>query len=632
MRSVVLGTAGHVDHGKTVLVEALTGVNTDRWEEEQERGITIDLGFAPLRGLGSDTEISIVDVPGHEDFVKNMLAGATGLDLLLLVVAADEGPMPQTREHLQIARLLGIERGVAAVTKIDLVDDELRELAVEAVREELATTFGTSDWPIVPVSGRTGEGLEGLRDALVEAAAGGSRRRQDDLFRVPVDRAFTLHGVGTVVTGTVWGGRISAGSELRILPFGREARVRSIQVHGTGVEVATAGQRAAFALAGVARDEVGRGDLLTTDPWLRPVSRLDAVLEVLHDSPWPVENWQRVRFHLGTVEAMARVVLLDRPRLEPGDSGLVQIRAEKPVVARAADPYVIRFYSPITTIGGGRVLDPWARRRTRLDAEERRALLGALEAGPAERIRTSLPRVSGRTAGELAVLLGVPPPDLDPALRELERTGRLREVKGRWYDVGALERVREEVLTVIGESHARDAGAPGLDLEMIRQMTAGSVELIDRALADLESEGAIRLDGAVAAHADHRPRLDPARQRLAERARHRIREAGLEPPFVSDLAAELDVSEPDLRAVLGFLRQREQLVALNPDLYVAVEALEQARDRVRGFLEGGRKATPADFRAVIDVSRKYLIPLLEHLDSIGLTRRTPDGRVLRELD
>ena len=290
MSSVILGTAGHVDHGKTVLVETLTGINTDRWEEERQRGITIDLGFAPFPSPLGDVELSVVDVPGHEDFVKNMLAGATGFDVLLLVVAADEGPMPQTREHLWIARLLGVEHGIVAITKSDLVDSEWRGLVTESVKEELEKVFGSIDWPVIPVSAVTGDGIDSLRAAILETARNLRARRDDDLFRMPVDRSFSVRGVGTVATGTIWGGRIDVGAEVNILPGDRRARVRGIQVHNSDAQSGVAGQRAALALVGIERSEVRRGDVLTSSPVWRPTRYLDAELHLVPDSPWPLNT------------------------------------------------------------------------------------------------------------------------------------------------------------------------------------------------------------------------------------------------------------------------------------------------------------------------------------------------------
>ncbi len=632
MKSVILGTAGHVDHGKTVLVEALTGVNTDRWEEERQRGITIDLGFARFPTDSKELEISVVDVPGHEDFVKNMLAGATGIDMLLLVVAADEGPMPQTREHLWIARLLAVERGVAAVSKCDLVDVDWRAQAKESVRDEIAAVMGAVDWPVVAVSAVTGEGVDELNARIQEVARSVRARSDDDLFRLPVDRSFSVRGVGTVVTGTVWSGRIKAGAEIRILPADCEARVRGIQVHGADVQVARAGQRAALALAGVQRSQVRRGDWLTNDAVWRTTRYLNARLELLPDSPWPVKHWQRVRFHLGTAETMARVVLDERELLHPGDGAVVQLRLEEPVVARCGDRFVIRFYSPVTTIGGGVVIDPWASRHGRFregEAAQHRAL-AALEGK--ERVHRVLTGLSdGASAAELAVLAGATPSELDCDLRSLATEGSIRELGERWYSEDGVRDARDSLLESLAREHARDVAAAGVSLESLRSAIGRSPGLVNAILADLQREGTIRIEGSVAALAGHVPRLLPEQERLAAAARDRIRAAGLTPLALKELAGVLGVPEHECLSVLKFLAGRGELVAVTPDLYFDSGAIRRMRARVGEMLAGGRVATPSQLREAFGVSRKYLIPLLEYLDASGFTRRVPAGRVLREV-
>ncbi|UCC74448.1 MAG: selenocysteine-specific translation elongation factor [Gemmatimonadota bacterium] len=631
MKSVILGTAGHVDHGKTALIEALTGTNTDRWEEERQRGITIDLGFASFPTGDDELEVSVVDVPGHEDFVKNMLAGATGVDLLLLVVAADEGPMPQTAEHLWIARLLGVERGVVAVSKVDLVDSEWRDLVCESAAQELERVVGAKDWPVVPVSAVTREGLDELRAAILEAARGTPARGDDDLFRLPVDRSFSVRGVGTVVTGTVWSGRVKVGDEIRVLPEGQAARVRGLQVHGRDVGFARAGQRAAVALVGLERSQVGRGDTIVADPVWEVTRYLDARLYVVPDSPWPLRHWQRLRLHLGTAETMARLVLYGRQRLPPGASALVQLRLERPVVARAADRFVIRFYSPVTTIGGGVVVDPWARRRGRLTPEAETQLSALAEAEGSERLRLVVSASDqGATCEELAVRAGMRPARLAADVRALEAQGAVRQLRGRWFSEQALRNARGKLLEMLAGGHARDAGARGLSLESLRSAAAGPAGLVDAALADLEREGLIRVEGSLAALAEHVPKLDPARQAMAEAARRLIVEAKLAPPTVKELAAELGAREDAVLAVLKFLAERAELVAVTADLYFDPGAVAEAQTRVGRVLSGGRPAAPSLLREALGVSRKYVIPLLEYLDTSGFTRRTREGRVLME--
>ncbi len=630
MKSVILGTAGHVDHGKTALVEALTGINTDRWEEERQRGITIDLGFAPFPPGPDDLEISVVDVPGHEDFVKNMLAGATGMDLLLLVVAADEGPMPQTREHLWIARLLGVAHGVVAISKCDLVDTEWQELVTESVGEELGRIFSGDRWPAHQVSTVTAEGIDELRSSVYAAARQVEARHQDDLFRLPVDRSFSVRGVGTVVTGTVWGGRIEAGAEVRIMPRDRRVRLRGIQVHGREAQAARAGQRAALALTGVDRSEIGRGDLITTDPVWRSSRCLEAELFLLPDCPRPLKHWQRVRFHLGTAETMARVVLHGGQALPPGERGPVQLRLERPVVARARDRFVLRFYSPVTTIGGGVILDPWAERRPRGPAGRLESL--ASPDLPGRLLKLAEERREGISEAELSVLLGERPAQVQAAVQELGSAGGVRELNGRWFGQAVFEAARVALLEAIAEGHARDEGARGVSLESLRSGAGWPADLINAVLADLRDEQLIRVDGSLAALADHVPRLTARQKQLESELRKRLHDEELSPPTVKELSLELGVKNEVLLPVLKFLAEAGELVAVTPDIYFDVRAVEEVKRRVRLALEGGRVATPSELRKALAVSRKYLIPLLEHLDALGLTRRTGVGRVLRTVD
>jgi selenocysteine-specific elongation factor len=632
MKSVILGTAGHVDHGKTALVEALTGVNTDRWAEERERGITIDLGFAPFPSGSDELEISVVDVPGHEDFVKNMLAGATGVDLLLLVVAADEGPMPQTREHLWIARLLGVERGVVAVTKSDLAEPDWCDLVSESVREELEKVFGPNDWPFVTVSAVTGQGLAELRARLLQAAGDVRARSDDDLFRLPVDRSFSVRGVGTVVTGTVWSGRVQAATEVRILPEDRSARVRAVQVHGRETGVAHAGQRAAVALVGVERSQVGRGDVLASDPVWRSTRQIDARLDLVPDSPWPLKHWQRVRFHLGTAETLARVVLFERDQVRPGEDALIQLRLEEPVVARAGDRFVLRFYSPVTTIGGGIVLDPWAERRGRRAAAVNAGLQTMAAAESVERLGLVLEaRRAGASVEELSLLSGLSPAAILVELGSLTDRGAIREVGSRWFGEAALRAARESVLDALSRAHAREPGARGLSLESLRSGIDALPDVVNAALSDLQGTGEIRVEGSTAALPDHVPRLSPEQRAVAEAALSRIRAGQATPPTVKELAASLGVRGDELLPLLKFLVDQSQLVAVTADLYLDSGAISDVKQRVKAALGKGGAATPSELREVLGVSRKYLIPLLEYLDGIGFTQRSGEGRVLRDL-
>ena len=380
-RHVIMGTAGHVDHGKTALVRLLTGIDTDRLKEEQERGISIELGFAHL-DLASGLQVGVVDVPGHERFVKHMLAGAGGIDFVLLVVAADEGVMPQTVEHLQIVEMLGVERGLVALTKVDLVEPEMRELAALDVREVLAGT-PFADWPLFPVSALTGEGKAELARAIEELAQAVEARTGAGPLRLPIDRVFVMEGFGTVVTGTLWQGTAREGDQVTVLPGARPARVRQVQVHGRKVQAAAAGQRVALALHGLDKDEIARGDWVTTPGAFRDASILDVRLRAVGPGERTIAQRERVRFHLGASEVFGRVTFFGRDELKPGEDDVAQIRLETPLVAARGDRFVIRRYSPVRTAGGGQVIEPGTQKRRRSDVAAAQAL-AALERGSAE--------------------------------------------------------------------------------------------------------------------------------------------------------------------------------------------------------------------------------------------------------
>ncbi|MGD2216254.1 MAG: SelB C-terminal domain-containing protein, partial [Gemmatimonadales bacterium] len=408
-------------------------------------------------------------------------------------------------------------------------------------------------------------------------------------------------------------------------------RVRGLQVHGRDCAVARAGQRAALALVGLERSQIGRGDTLVGDAIWRETRYLDAKLQLVPDSPWTLKHWQRVRLHLGTAETMARVVLYGRERLEPGNSALVQFRLEGPITARAGDRFVIRFYSPVTTIGGGVVLDPWAERRGRLSETAAAELRALAEARGKERLRLAISASDeGAAANELAVRVGESPSTIDGLLRELEAEGALRQVRDRWFSEANLDAARRSLVDMLAAGHARDPGARGLSLESLRSAAGRPAGLVDAALADLERRGLVRIDGSLAALAEHVPQLNAARRATADTAARRIKDAGLTPPTVKELAAELGVRDDELLPSLKFLAERGELVAVTADLYLDPRALGEAKQRVRRVLSGSGAASPSQLRQALGVSRKYLIPLLEYLDLSGFTRRTPDGRVLRD--
>ncbi len=616
-RHLILGTAGHIDHGKTTLIRALTGTDTDRLPEEKRRGITIEPGFAELP-VGEDTTLGVVDVPGHEAFIRQMLAGATGIDLVMLVVAADEGVMPQTREHLAIVELLGVRGAVVALTKCDAVEPAWLELVIEDLREQLSST-PFAEATIVPCSGRTGEGLDELRSALDAAASAVPDRAGDDLFRMPVDRSFTVRGTGTVVTGTVWSGRVPADGTLRLLPADRAVRVRGVQVHGREREDARAGERAALALAGVDRAEVRRGDILVNAAGWGPSRMLTARVRLLAATDWRLRHRQRVRVHLGTAEVLARVALLDAAEAEPGIVSWAQLRLEEPLVARAGDRFVLRSYSPVTTIGGGIVAEPRPPKRKRLEpgvAESLRAILDE----PADAALEALLRLRGWRGVERDSL-----PVLLPAAGSIASTEPAGQ---RLFAPEVVDRARRRVLSAVRDLLDSRPLQPAAPWEVARRSVPAQAapELAERAIAELVREGALEARDEGLAPPDHAPAPSPDQAVACEALLSALDRGGLAPPTIPELEPTLR-ARADLEELIAFLLRRGDVTRLGPDLLVATPVLERAVAVLRERLGGRAQLSPADFRAVFpELTRKYLIPLLEHLDARGVTRRAGEGR------
>lgn len=629
-RHLVIGTAGHIDHGKTALVRALTGVDTDRLEEEKRRGITIDLGFAPL-DLGP-LRASIVDVPGHEGFIRNMVAGATGVDLALLVVAADEGVMPQTREHLDILRLLGVTRGVVALTKCDLpAEPGWRELVAEEIHAAVETRFG-GRWPLVEVSAAAGTGLGALRAALAAEAERIPSREVRDRFRLPVDRTFALAGAGTIVTGTVWSGSVAEGERVLVLPSAVEARVRSVEVHGARAERAEPGRRAALALVGLAREQAERGAVVVTGDGWRSARAMDVELRML-GGPASLRPRLRVRVHHGTSEVMARIVAEPQggPPSGAPDSGaplLARLYLESPLVARAGDRFVVRSYSPVTTIGGGVVVDPWADDLAR-ERGRRRPPFVALPALPAERI-VLLVRRRGRrglTLGALEVAAGLPGPDLAAAVSAATRGGLVRS--GDWLVADtAVGEVAEVLLATLGPYHAQHPLEPGMPAQAWRA-SAGALrkELVELAELRLERTGAVAHEGSTVRLPGFAAGGGVAGRAERDALLHELESADAEPPAVADLQAAHPRS--DVPGALRILAQEGAVVAVGKDRYYAATAFARERERVVGIIRALGEATPAAIRERLGRSRKWLIPLLEHLDREGVTERKGDMRILQ---
>jgi selenocysteine-specific elongation factor len=623
---VILGTAGHVDHGKTSLVRALTGVETDRWAEERERGLTIDIGFAAFES-GPDVDTGIVDVPGREDFIKNMLAGSTGSDLLLLVEAADEGPMPQTREHLTIARLLGIRDGIVALNKVDRVDDDWLDLVRDATREELSRLLGHADWPIVEVSALTGQGLGELREAIQVAASFAPRRDEDDVFRMPVDRSFSVRGAGTVVTGTTWSGRVSVGDKVRLLPVDVMARVRSLQVHGQERDEVGPGRRCAMALVGTDASQVDRGSVVVAGGNWKLSRRVGARIEVPPGSGREVDHGQRVRLFLGTSEVMARVRTVDRDAIRTGGRGWTVLDCERPIVARVGDRFVLRFYSPVTTIGGGEVCALSPPRGWREHLTEWASVLDGLSE---ESVVAAVEAVGGKglAVNDVPLATGLSEVTAEACLAGSAAVAR---IGGAWYGRASVQDASAAVLAHLLTAHRLRRRASAEPLESVRAGLSGqfSADLIDHVIETLASGGDVVVEGPGIRLAVHEAGLSDTEEAAMSNLRNILAAAELAPPSPPELSTMIGVDRDVLNDFLRLLVERGEVVRVTPEIFVTRAAEARARDAVRR-VAGAEAVGPGVFRQTLGLSRKYLIPLLEHMDRTGVTRRTPEGRVANE--
>jgi selenocysteine-specific elongation factor len=616
-RHVVIGTAGHVDHGKTALVKALTGVDTDRWEEEKRRGITIDLGFAPL-DLGDGLAASVVDVPGHEDFVRNMVAGATGVDVALLVVAADEGVMPQTVEHTAILRFLDVPTGVVALTKADLVEPEWLDLVAADIAQHLAGDRMSWEPPVV-VSAATGQGLEQLREALRRAAARARPRSSEDLFRLPVDRVFSLPGAGTVVTGTVWSGSIAAGEEALVFPGSLRARVRSVEVHGRPVPRALPGRRTALALVGVDRTAARRGSEVVSDPAWQPTATLDVLISLLPEAR-PLTQRSRLRLHLGTAEVMARVVPAG-DRVEPGAQQVpARLKLETEVLARWGDRGVLRNPSPPATVGGFVVVDPLPALRPRRPVQLAERAAREPAARLAAFVAAAGPR--GIARRELTVRLGLKPLEVDAVVRQAAGQG-IAEVAGRLLPERAAAGARDQVLDRLAAFHREQPMLPGMPLEAFRKLV-GDPELASQVLETLETEGLVAREGGFVRLAGHQARIPAALSSLASSTWKALEGAGFEGLSAAELLARHPGSP--VVEVAEFGVRQGTVVRIGTDRYYDRSELERAARLVLAALRDRGQLAPSEVRDVLKLTRKHLIPILEWMDSRGYTIRAGDVR------
>ena len=630
-RHVVVGTAGHIDHGKTSLVKALTGIDTDRLPEEKARGITIDLGFAFLEEADGLT-IEIVDVPGHERFVKNMLAGVGGIDLAMLVVAADEGVMPQTREHLAICSLLHIRRGLIALTKVDMVEPDWLELVTDDVARLVRGTF-LDGAPIVPVSAKTGQGLQELRSAIAQMAATVPARDTDHLARLPIDRVFTIKGFGTVVTGTLMAGRLAVDERMEVFPRGAQAKIRGLQTHGRPVTQAVAGQRTAVNLQGLERAAIERGDVLGHQGTLVTSLLVDGTLELLADAPRAVKSRDRIRFHAGTSEIMARVLLLDRAELEPGDTAFARFRLEAPLVALPGDRFVVRSYSPMLTIGGGTLLDidppRFKRKAPALVAHLTLLARGGDEDVVEEHVRHV--GVTGARLGALSARVGLAPERLRALLAELQRKEKVLAVDRDWFlHQESHARLRTLALDALAHFHRGQPLRGGMSREELRGRAGAPDEKVFAHLLGLmDAEGLIRAERDKVRLASHEVRLSDEQRRVADRLEEDYRTAGAAPPSPEEALGRAGLPGDEEHELFQVLLEGRRLVRVKESLFFHAEALESIQEKLVNLLKERKEIGPGDIKDLLGISRKYAIPLLEYFDSRRVTARVGERRVLR---
>lgn len=636
MKHIIIGTAGHIDHGKTTLIKALTGRDTDRLEEEKRRGITIDLGFTYF-DLPSGIRAGIVDVPGHERFISNMTAGVVGMDLALLVIAADEGVMPQTREHVDILETLGVRKCIIALNKSDLVDEEWIAMVEEEIRDEFKDGF-LKDAPIVRVSAATGDGIAELTKCIDDMATGQVEER--DIHTIPrlaIDRVFTLSGFGTIVTGTLLSGCIHKDDTLELFPTERLCKIRNIQVHGENEAECFAGQRVALNLAGISKSEVKRGYALAPPASMRDTTAIDVRLNILPDCEREIHNRSRLHFYSGTTETLCRAVFLDADKLKAGESCYARIQLENKAAFRRGDRFVVRFYSPLETIGGGVILDANATKKKRFDENALKALK-ARETGSGADAVEMIIKERGRdsiTSAELSKLSAMTPEEIGTLTGELREEGRIGAYEARketifWHKDFEYETV-EKIRAALAEFHEKHPYRPGIGKSEIysRHLKRWKITAADALIDSMTAAGLIAREGEYLRGADFVINEDETFLKISGAIMSRFEKAGYELLRYSE--AEADASgKPETEDILTLLIARGQIVKLPGDFLIDAGALEKATEAVREKLRGDGSAAVSEIRDLLGTSRKNVMPILEYLDAAKITKRRGDERVLYE--
>jgi selenocysteine-specific elongation factor len=622
MRYVILGTAGHIDHGKSSLVKALTGIDPDRLKEEKERGITIDLGFADLEYPDGLT-VGIVDVPGHERLIKNMLAGAGGIDLVLLVIAADEGIMPQSREHLNICNLLKIKTGLVAITKADLVEEEWLALVTDDVKAFVKGTFLEGS-EIIPVSSKTMSNMELLKDKIREVALKAEAKAVKGLFRLPIDRVFTLKGFGTVVTGTAVSGSISVDNDVEILPSNIKSKVRGLHSHGKSIQTAYAGQRVAINLQGVDKDEIRRGDAVLMPEKLIPTKKIDASVELLSDAP-VLKSKSLVHFHLGTSETTARVILFGANELKAGENCFCQFRLHEPVIAMSGDRYIIRRFSPLDTIGGGEVLDPLSHRRSHKEGLED---LQTFAAGTlSEKISKKVKRagIYGIKVSLIEGWVKAEIPSIKDSIRSLKETRSLIQFEDVLMHKDVFDSFRKSVLELLGAFHKKNPLKPGMLKEELRAQFNIDPRLFGNLINELKD---IVLEKELVRLSTFRIALSEVDETTKTRILELLDKGGFQPPLKEELSQALKIDQKRFADILKLMTKEGRLVRINDSIFTTSAVYNKMIEKLKIFYSGKSEMTVAEFRDLLGTTRKYALPFVEYLDSSNVTMRVGDIRKL----
>ena len=634
LHPIILGTAGHIDHGKTSLIKALTGVDTDRLKEEKARGITIELGFASLT-LPNGQKIGIVDVPGHERFIRHMLAGATGMDLVTLIIAADEGVMPQTREHLEICQLLKVKRGLVVLTKVDLVEDEWLDLVEEDVHNFLEGTF-LEGAPIIRFSALTGQGKKEFLEILEKLSADIESKPITGIFRLPIDRVFTIKGFGTVVTGTAVSGKVRVGDLVEIYPPQFKARVRNIQMHDENVEEAVAGSRTAINLQGIDKLELERGMVVATPEALLASQRLDARLDILPSAGRPLKNRREIRLHTGTNEELATVILLSRDELPPGESGLVQFRLSTPLAVKPFDHFVIRNVSPALTIGGGHFLHINPPKHRRLQENVVQGLEFLEKSTEAERIAFHLGEsgAAGLSRQELVKLLSLNNAEVDPILKQMVKTGQIIPYdpeNRRFVLSAAVKDLQNQAAQFLQKFHQSQPLKLGASKEELRRRLPEELEvrLFNYLLQDMENQKRIVIDKELVRLASYRVVLGEEQEELAKKMESLYHQGGLTPPTLKEAGAALRAEGRRLQEIVKLLTSQGRLIKVKEDLLFHRSVIDMLKAKLVDYLRQNKEISVPQFKDLTQTSRKFAIPLLEYFDASRVTVRVGENRRLR---